>query len=267
MRPLLPIPISDGPAFINLPPMLLHPASSSPRPRQRRRCVQYQHRWLVSRTSPIFLSFSLSSNPSSSYRPLLLGLWQRSQYNRSPQSSRRAIRTLLQRLSRVVSKMGRRTRTTPPNKLVRFHTSQLDRYVLFEPPSFFSGTSIPFFNQPSLPTACPRSSQQSRSTTTSHMPLSERSSEDGEIALSFPPYRFNAGSEVAKKGGTTTSVSPPCLPVVQLIHSTDRARSRRQYRRGTLYICIAKSRSSTQSSGSKTLIWGADRLSAPLHSV
>ena len=43
------------------------------------------------------------------------------------------------------------------------------------------------------------------------MRLSQRSSEVGEIASSFPPQRINTGSEVAKEGATTTSVSPTCL--------------------------------------------------------
>ena len=62
----------------------------------------------------------------------------------------------LQWLSRPASRMGRRPRTTTPrNRLVRSHTSQLDRYaLLYEPPAFFLDTSIPLFNEPSSPTAC-----------------------------------------------------------------------------------------------------------------
>ena len=67
-------------------------------------------------------------------------------HSSSPYSSRRVIRALFQWLSRPASRMGRRSRTTPRNRLVRSHTSQLDRYaLLYEPPAFFLDTSIPQF--------------------------------------------------------------------------------------------------------------------------
>ena len=108
-------------------------------PRQCRRHAQYQHLWLTSRTPPVHLSSPFSSNRSSArhhllhhinrrvIQRLLLGLWRRSRYNPSPHNSRQVITAFLQRLSRPVSRMDRRSRTTP-------EMDWSDSTPLFNPP-------------------------------------------------------------------------------------------------------------------------------------
>ena len=94
---------------------------------------------------------------------------------------------------------------------------QPDRYTPIHEPPFFLDTSTPL---PASPIACRNTTLDSGPTTTPHMRLSHKSSEDGEIiSATKDEHRFRSGRE----GAITTAVSPTCFPLVQLIHTAGRA--------------------------------------------
>lgn len=126
MRPLPPIPFSDGPAFINLLPKytsslvvtstqgLVNVVDVS-----NTNSSEFYHVGLPFSLHPLSLTHLQARHRLIHHvcrrftQRLLLGIWRRRRYNSSPHSSRRILRTLLQRLSRPANRMGRRPRTTP----------------------------------------------------------------------------------------------------------------------------------------------------------
>ena len=133
MRPLPPVPFSDGPAFINLLPM--HTSTLVVTSAQGLVNVVDVSNTNASDFYHVRLSFlpPFSSDPWSArhdlvyhiYRRfiqwLLPGIWRCNWHNPSPHCRRRLLRALLQWLPGTTSRMGRRPRTTPRNKLDRCH--------------------------------------------------------------------------------------------------------------------------------------------------
>ena len=235
----LPTPFSDGPAFINLLPMhtssfvvtlaqgLVNVVDVSNTNTRESGLYHVRLPFSFRPLSPpthlqLDTTFCITSIAVSSNHSYLAC----SRHSPSPYGSRRVIRVLFQWLSRPASGMGRRSQTTPRNRLVRSHMSQLDRYaLLYEPPAFFLDTSIPLFNEPSSPTACqryrPRSCQQSRSAITLHIPLSQRSSEVGEI---MAPTQVEKWQRKVGRRRQSLQRAPQrcnsCMPQVELEHLT-----------------------------------------------
>lgn len=135
MRPLPPIPFSDGPAFINLLPkhtstlvvtsaqglVNVVDVSNTNSSEFYHVCVPFT---ILPPSPPTLLQARhhlLHCICRRFIQRLLLGLWRCRGYNSSPHSSRRIVRALFQRLSRSAGRMGRPPRTAPRNKLVRFH--------------------------------------------------------------------------------------------------------------------------------------------------
>ena len=209
----------------------------------------------------------------------LLGIWRRPRHNSSPHSSRRILRALLQRLSRSTNRMGRRPRTSPRSKLVRFNVcphSLVPCHFITLPSSPLNSIGMPYYTTPLLSSWTPHflSSTIPPYPPPAKIPpqiLSTMKINDNVAYAALPKElrgrrnrvvvsttkdqgRFRSGK--ARRDDDVSSSNVPFANGADPWYRSSSSSSLSTIISTRYPAYIAKSRSSTPNSGSKTLISG-----------